>query len=727
MKAWFSLGLLAAVQATILEFDPPILDLKDSLVRNTFRCRLKERKERPVQVYFEGNGIQFGNCSVTINPDRATEWHEVQILGVPVFEERRQVELPIKITAYDGNDRRDHEYRYRRTPLPGGVCTSTGDPHYKTFDDFSVTHMGNGIYHLFEHRDLQIQATQASCVTRGATCNHAIAIRFGGSIIALDIRQGRGQGETYTMRQITPNNDGIVYIPPSKKDAFHTVRLPCGSIIKLTAHFTKKDRWIDASLHIAGRYEGYGGICNQYRDNSKRLLCKGGKRVGRNEVAVFMNSWKVPDAENLLLGNYRTSTPEIRVPILNCKIPDRPQPERPPVPPPTLPPYTPPAGVASTTVIAPGTTQVIVSTQASAPADVATTQAPQNPAPSTSAPVNDAPNTTSAVNDAPNTTSAANNAPPATTSPAVTATNPPVNDAPGTTAIVDTTSAAAGVTTAVSAVPSQPAQETLPVPSNPGQTQSEQPPQVTQPPNQPPNNPPGQPQQPPNNPPGQPPQPSNNPQPSPTQIVEPPPPPPPQPSPSLPVEPPQEYKDQVNRHCRALFQIQGCSSLVNAEFFIQACIQDSMISGSLQFAEGSKMAYMAQCRQRAEYMSRDYEPQVVQKAEEIKREGGLGQFECLNKCSGQGTCGDNGCRCNQGFGGLDCSVDMSKMMSYKPERRVFSEGTPREDLPVIPNEAELPEQPETNGYGEGNAPSITTSSAYHHGVGIAFAALLLSL
>ncbi|KAJ2993742.1 hypothetical protein HDV02_002105 [Globomyces sp. JEL0801] len=566
-----SMSTTANELVKILEFDPPNLNIQDNLLNNKFKFRLKQKQLQPVQVFFEAAGVTFSKCSVEVGVEDFNQWKEIELSTAPVFDNRKETDVNIRARVFQSQTQIDQDYKCKRIYAPGGTCSSVGDPHYKLFNKIDTTHMGEGVFYLFRHDFLTIQATQGKCFSGKPTCNQAIAVRYGSSIMALDTRVGNVNN--IKMTEITPNKDGIVYTAPNVKDSNHKIRLPCGSEIKFNVHTTAKDRWIDINMVIAPGYNNHGGICNQIGAKAGDLHCRTGEVVNVGLVDKFMKSWMVPQSENILSGQYRQVLPPAAKPGNVCKLPEKPAVV---VPPPvqttTLPPYVAPpkttTSVPVTTTVAPVTT-LISTTLAGKPTIITTTV-------------------------------------PATT-----------KVAPQTTVITTTIAGTTTkITTTVAAVPTTAPPATYTVPP-----------------------------------------------------------------------PPPSYINQVEQHCRSLFNVNGCKSIVDVDFFVKSCITDATLTGSFVFAESSRLAFMILCQTTTQCMKQDVDPVIVQKALTIQKDCGLGNNSCINNCSGKGVCGNNGCRCEPGFGGPDCSINLTNLISYNPVTNQFSPNT----APVLlPTKPELP-------------------------------------
>ncbi|KAJ3322465.1 hypothetical protein HDV06_003009 [Boothiomyces sp. JEL0866] len=342
-KSLFLAAILGYASATallkdLLEFDPPTLNILDSALGNKFKCRLKQRPSHEVKVYFEAAGFSFSDCFLTFPIEKFDQWQELSIYGNQVYDQRSDIDLDISARVFVGGDNSDYKYRCKRKFYNAGVCSSIGDPHFSCLNNVKVSHQGKGSYHLVHHDHLSVQAYHNDCFNR-ATCNHAIAIRYGSSIIALDIRDH--DKKKHILTEITKNVDGIRYDSPTRADSSHTITLPCGSIIKLHVNYDSKNKWIDHTLHLAAGYEEIGGFCNRPSGNEHGLKCRDGRIVQEQDVDVFANSWVVRDEENIFLGHYQQSTPPIVGVHAVCKIPEKIVTVVPPAPC-NLPPYTPP-------------------------------------------------------------------------------------------------------------------------------------------------------------------------------------------------------------------------------------------------------------------------------------------------------------------------------------------------------------------------------------------------
>ncbi|KAI8923260.1 hypothetical protein BC831DRAFT_417459 [Entophlyctis helioformis] len=534
-----------------IDLQPAVLSLNDLSDNNKFGCKLTSMPKGPVTVYFEHPSISFSDCFVRFDQTNWNITKEIGVTPIPVFGQyvgaNTTIPLSIRVHAAadaDGYHNAEVELPCNRKPAVGGVCTSLGDPHFKSFDGLSFSSQPLGNHHLVKSADLNIQVIQDICGDH-VTCNTAVAIRYGSSIMIYDIRNKQSRPQ---MAQVTPNKDGLTYTAPKASGGVgtHTVTTPCGSTITIT-HFTDGFPLLDVTVHLAGGYTKVGGMCNRLPGESNTKLndangntCSHKKQ---QDVNRFISTWKVAENEDLFKGRYSQTTnapSKGTAAIRRCTIPEIPkvvQPEIKPKPP-VLPLYIPPVTTAQiTTEAATTTTTSIIATS-----------------------------TTTVVES--------------------------------TTIVLSTATVLASTTTTTTATDAT----------------------YTRP------------------------------------------------------SPPPEFTHQCESHCKSLFTVPGCDKIVDPSFYIGACILDAKSTGSYAFTESAKTAYLALCRTQTTYMERDVKPEIIKQATTIQTQCGFGNNTCINKCSGNGVCADYGCACQPGWGGVDCSTNLTQRVQYNVESGKYETG-----------------------------------------------------
>ncbi|KAI8912744.1 hypothetical protein EDD86DRAFT_116758 [Gorgonomyces haynaldii] len=584
----------AALALELVEFDPPTFTLVDSETK--FKCRLKNKPSGDVRLFFEAPGLTFGNCSYLIPAEKYSDFLEIPVRGVPVFVDRPSddITVTVKVDTPDSvyGDTKE-TYKGKRTYSPCGTCVSVGDPHLVTFDGFATTRHDLGTYWFLKQEHLEVQVTHVQCSKEGIACNGAVSIRYGKTVLALDVREGKGD-ESFKI--VTGDQKELEYTAPAIKGSgrTHTVVVPGGTTLQVTHNINRKQgSYLDINLHLGEGLHGYGGICNQIKPSTPETLhCSDGKDVSRNKATEFVTSWKVDDKSNHLFGNYRTTNPEMKEVYKACSLPPVPTLTPPKETQPPLPQYTVPVSseVYATTVSTVISTTIVTST---------------------------------------------------TVLPTVTTTTVVSTSVEaGTTTVVTSTSVLPALSTSTQAITSTVATVS---------TVSSAQPQYTQPPANP------------------------------------------------------EYTKEVTAHCQGLFAAPGCDKLIPSAPYVQACVSDALTTGNYLMSEAMKIAYLARCNTLTGYMQQDVQPAVVQNATQVRKDCGLGSNQCINSCSGKGLCGPNGCVCNPGFGGLDCSVDLNAKVSYNQDTKQYGTNNPvYQQMPApTENKDALPAAaPSPAGYGQ---------------------------
>ncbi|KAH6579931.1 hypothetical protein BASA61_009917 [Batrachochytrium salamandrivorans] len=211
-------AVFGSASGTFLDFDPLTLTLDDSKLTSGFSCKLNKKPTAPVTVYFQHPSISFSECSLIFSPEN---WNVAQITARAVTSDQ----------AFQASAQ-DAKLGCNRKPVTSNTCTSIGDPHYQTFDGLVYSTQSVGNYHLLNTPDFEVQTIIQLC-TGPASCNGAVAVRYGATVMIIDVRGPKKDLSAYTMQQVTPNTNGVVYTPPPTGSGSHTIKLPCGSSVTI--------------------------------------------------------------------------------------------------------------------------------------------------------------------------------------------------------------------------------------------------------------------------------------------------------------------------------------------------------------------------------------------------------------------------------------------------------------------------------------------------------------
>jgi hypothetical protein len=563
----FSFKLAAALLATCTlaathadNFECRETTIDDKKTNNKITCRLNKAPENPVTVHFEAPGFQFGDCSITLTNDH---WQEIPITVVPICTEKNSMEIEIGVRLFSEDcEEQNKVVKVERKFASCAFGHSTGDPHFHCLNGQDYKFMGVGVYDLFAHPQFQIQATQGNCFNRQhASCNEAVAIRFGNSIMAIDLKSDNPN----TMKQVTQNVDGIIYERPSGRDTTHTIMLPCGSKVIINTDSNTNDKWLDVHVFLAASYKDYGGLLNQHGLRKGQYYSRGGEIVTDDQK--FAKSWVAPRSDYLIKGRY-TKVDSTYVAVTLCVLPGKDICHVPAHPTTTIVPALP-------TYVAPPTTVTSIIEE-----PALTTSTVYVPA--------------SSIVDGDSTTVFTASTIEIVT-PATTAVVPPPVTAVRTTDGIATTTV---FTTVV----------TYPTPSD--------------------------------------------------------------------IPTPPEYVDQVTAVCEEIFIDAGCNAILPIAPYVESCKSDCLLLKNFAMAESHRRSYMVVCRTLVGYMAKDPETAVADQAKDTEVSSGLQDNACKNDCSGNGKCTANGCTCNPGFSGMDCSNNVASYLAYNPNQNAYVANNP---------------------------------------------------
>ncbi|KAH9274959.1 hypothetical protein BASA83_002671 [Batrachochytrium salamandrivorans] len=308
-----------------LTLTPPNLTLDDSELFSSFSCKLNKQPAAPVTVYFEHLSILFSECVLIFSPEN---WNVARTLNVttsPVLEGfiggGTLSDIPSEVVARAVTSDQVFQdsleaarLKVNRKPATSNTCTSIGDPHYQTFDGLIYSTHSVGNYHLLNTPDFEVQTIIQLC-TGPASCNGAVAVRYGATVMVIDVR---GEKE----RSVSLH---------------HAAAWCCPS---------------GCDTHLTSGYRAPGGLCNKLPAQSTKKLVgadgSSGSVSNTDEINAFAKSWIVDPKNSLFEGSFHRTLPQISAIGTICRIPANPQPISVPAPPPvppTLPEYKLPAPV----------------------------------------------------------------------------------------------------------------------------------------------------------------------------------------------------------------------------------------------------------------------------------------------------------------------------------------------------------------------------------------------
>ncbi|XP_019618496.1 PREDICTED: uncharacterized protein LOC109465581 [Branchiostoma belcheri] len=292
------------------------------------------------QVVTDGNAVtDSGNtCSFLYGVD---DWNVNGIIDIPVIAVRdSQVDglgyMRVKFGPFaagvsdlwDGYQLEDVEILSQDKDSIGDVtCTSTGDPHYTTFDGRFYHVYEQQTFTLYKHRDLpiEVQTRTRMCFRGNVACNCGVAVRSGNETLILNKCAGGIQRYNFPSGSWTVY-DGFLasridhYGPVGEDINFYKDRnsrfyvfLPTGSLIDIQVKGDGVNPYMDIAIRPSADDKGNTlGLCGTFdgdrtNDGLHRDLSTV-STIHHNQVmtsgnSAFVNSWRVDDANNIFYGN----------------------------------------------------------------------------------------------------------------------------------------------------------------------------------------------------------------------------------------------------------------------------------------------------------------------------------------------------------------------------------------------------------------------------------------
>ncbi|KAI8515802.1 hypothetical protein Bbelb_066150 [Branchiostoma belcheri] len=183
-----------------------------------------------------------------------------------------------------------------------GRCTSTGDPHIRTFDNGPQAHNiahGDFVLYASTAREFEVQSRHWTCGSAGTvTCNCGVAVREANDIVIIDMCQSRYGYAHPTVSYKTATGGPLSHAVTVERDPTgkkHKVSMPSGAYIVSDARLTH----MQITVHAPGAdFRNTEGLCGYWDgDPSNDLRMRDGSlspsHTWRDWHHEYSEDWRV--------------------------------------------------------------------------------------------------------------------------------------------------------------------------------------------------------------------------------------------------------------------------------------------------------------------------------------------------------------------------------------------------------------------------------------------------
>ncbi|KAJ3103056.1 hypothetical protein HDU97_010412 [Phlyctochytrium planicorne] len=289
-------------------FDQKDLVIDDTMMGAEIAVSLASAPSSVATLYLEASGLKISSCSLKFTADNYKIPQKVRLIGGG-SDKTTAYTLSAQVYAPNSDVHLAKEsVAITRKAYPAAYCYSSGDPHFKTFDGKYYSAQGQGVFYLIKSPSLVVQVDQQPCNT-DVTCNRAVAIQYGASVISLTGSTTSGAA-TMTMNMISDKVDGLTATANAAKDTYQ-VTATDGTLITVSIYGWNGVYYMDAGVNAAAsQYGKTDGLCGNYNQND-------------GDDVANPDAWTVPASENIFYqGKGLSLTVPVPPIVAICKMPD---------------------------------------------------------------------------------------------------------------------------------------------------------------------------------------------------------------------------------------------------------------------------------------------------------------------------------------------------------------------------------------------------------------------